>query len=46
LYAGISRNKTASNALFGSFPVKNYPKDPFRGSLRVNLQACCCHPNN
>ena len=28
---------TASNALFASFPVKKYPKEPFRGSLRVNF---------
>ena len=35
----------ASNALFGSFPVKNYPKEPFRGSLRVNFcRRCCWHP--
>ena len=25
------------NALFGSFPVNNYPKEPFSGSLRVNF---------
>jgi hypothetical protein len=31
------RNKTASNAFFGSFSVKNYPKEPFRGWLRVNF---------
>jgi hypothetical protein len=36
LYASISRNKTASNALFGRFPVKNY-SESFRGWLRVNF---------
>jgi hypothetical protein len=25
------------NAHFGSFPVKNYPKEPFGGWLRVNF---------
>ena len=30
-------NNQAPNPLFGSFPVKNYSKKPFRGSLRVNF---------
>jgi hypothetical protein len=29
--------ETASNPVFGRFSVKNYPKEPFRGSLRVNF---------
>jgi hypothetical protein len=29
-----------SKCLFGRFPVKNYPKEPFRGSLRVNFCRC------
>jgi hypothetical protein len=29
--------ETASNLVSGSFPVKIYPKEPFRGSLRVNF---------
>jgi hypothetical protein len=43
LYASISCNKTASNVHFGSFPVKNYPKEPFKASLRVDFcrRAAC-----
>jgi hypothetical protein len=45
LYASISRNKTASNALFGRFPVKNYSKESFRGWLRVISEGVLLAPH-
>ena len=45
LYASISRNSRAPNALFGSFPVKIYSKEPFRGLLKVNFcRRVAAHP--
>jgi len=37
--------ETASNPVFGSFPVKNYSKERFKEWLRVNFcRRAACHP--
>jgi len=43
--AAYFESPNTRNAHFGSFPVKNYSKEPFEGWLKVKfLQACCWHP--